>query len=195
MLKVGITGGIGSGKSTFCALLEKMGVPIFYSDQEAHALFAEDDIRRQVIDLFGERAYQDGVLDRKWVGSIVFNDAGKLEALNAIMRPAVRNRFNLWVLQQKSDIVGMEAAILIESGGHKSMDYIIVVTASTDVRIERAMHRDGATKEQIESRIAAQMSEEERCGYADAIIGNDGGLDELKPKVESALALLKKLAQ
>jgi dephospho-CoA kinase len=190
MLKIGITGGIGSGKSTVCAMLEESGIPMFYSDQEAHALFAEDDIKKRVIDLFGERAYQNDVLDRKWVGGIVFNDPEKLEALNAIMRPAVKSRFEAWVLRQSANAVGMESAILIESEGHVDMDFIIVVTAPIEVRIERAMKRDGATKEQIESRIAAQMNDEERAAYADAIIDNSGSLHDVRIHVDAIIRSL-----
>lgn len=193
-MKVGITGGIGSGKSTLCAMLEQMGMPIFYADQEAHAIFKEDDdVRHQVIDLLGEQAYLNGELDRKWVGGIVFNDHQKLESLNAIMHPAMKRRFKDWASKQEADIIGMEAAILIESGGHKDFDHIIVVTAPMDVRVQRVIQRDNITKQQVESRIAAQMSDEKRCAYADIIIENNGGPKALRPKAKRVMKFLRNI--
>lgn len=195
MFKVGITGGIGSGKSTVCAILEKKGMPIFYADQEAQIILGSDqDVRRRVVDLLGESAYNDQGFDRKWVGSIVFNDAKKLEGLNAIMRPAVRDRFNAWAASQNKDMVGMEAAIMIESGGHKTMDHIIVVTAPMDVRIARAMKRDNATEKQIKSRIDAQMSEDELLEYADSLIVNSGDVDRLREQVDMVHLHLHEIA-
>jgi len=174
MFKVGVTGGIGSGKSTLCRIMQSHGTPVFYADIEAQVILNDDPVvREQIASLFGAKLYVNGQLDRKKLGSIVFSDPGKLESLNAIMRPAIRKRFSLWCSSQKAPYVLMEAAILIEGGGHRMMDHIVVVTAPKAVRLRRAMERDKATREQIEARMAAQMDEPELLRYADSIIVND----------------------
>lgn len=196
MLKVGITGGIGSGKSTVCSMLEKSGIPIFYSDKEAQTIINNDpEVRSRIVALLGDRAYTESGMDRKWVGSIVFNDTEKLEGLNTIMRPAVRQSFDAWANEQVSNIVGMEAAILIESGGHKNMDHIIVVTAPMDVRIERTMKRDGCTREEVLLRIAAQMDEQEKLSYANTVITNTGDINDLDRQVNDVCLRLKELSE
>lgn len=195
MFKVGVTGGIGSGKSTVCRVLQRNGIPVFYADDEAQVILNNDpEVRRQIIALLGQRAYTTDGFDRKRVGSVVFNDPIKLEGLNAIMRPAVRRSFDTWTMGQTSEFVAMEAAILIESGGHRNMDHLVVVTAPMDVRVARAMKRDNASEEQIRARIAAQMSDKDRLMYADTVITNGNSVDELNAQVTALYLYLHEVA-
>ena len=184
MFKIGITGGIGCGKSTVCKMMEERGIPVFYADPEAQVILNTDPVvQEKVKALLGDAAYVNGVLDRKVVGGIVFGDKEKLEGLNEIMRPAVRLRFDQWANAQNAPYVLMESAILIENGGHRFMDHTIVVTAPKEIRLERAMMRDGAKREQIEARMAAQMNEEELIEFAHSIIVNNGTVETLRPQV------------
>ncbi len=194
MFKIGVTGGIGSGKSTVCRIMERRGVPVYYADTEAHAILNSDtQVREQVTALLGP-VYVDGKLDRKLVSQMVFGDNGKREALNAILRPAIIRDFQRWIRSQHASYVLFESAILIDSGGHNIMDHIIVVTANDDVRLERAMKRDNAVRQQIESRMAAQMSERELLEYADSIITNNGNEEALVPQVTALYCYLDEVA-
>lgn len=193
--KVGITGGIGCGKSTVCRMMEERGIPVFYADPEAQVILNTDQaVQQKVKALLGDSVYVNGILDRKAVGAIVFGDSAKLEALNTIMRPAVRLRFEQWADSQKAPYVLMESAILIESGGHRFMDHLIVVTAPKEVRLARAMMRDGAQREQIEARMASQLDEEELIEFAHSIIVNNGTVETLRPQVAELYRYLDEVA-
>lgn len=194
MFKIGVTGGIGSGKSTVCRIMEQRGVPVYYADTEAHAILNNDaQVREQVTALLGP-VYISGKLDRKLVSQMVFGDNDKREALNSILRPAIIKDFHRWMRGQSAGYVLFESAILIDGGGRSIMDHIIVVTARNEVRLERAMKRDNAVREQIESRMAAQMSESELLEYADSIITNDGSEEALMPQVRALYCYLDEVA-
>jgi len=177
MLKIGITGGIGSGKTTACKIFEILGIPIYYADDRAKALMVNDSTLVQKIkDIFGEEAYlEDGSLNRPHIASLAFNDQSKLSLLNAAVHPAVREDGINWHLAQKNVPYTLkEAALLFESGGNKVLDKIITVTAPEAVRIERIKERDNATIEQIKARMDKQMPEDQKVALADYVIYNDG---------------------
>lgn len=175
MIKVGITGGIGSGKSTACKVFRAMGIPVFDADSVAKQLMDTDlVIREQLIQLFGSSVYQSNqTIDRKYLAGIVFNDPSSLEQLNAIIHPAVRNEFEVWCQTQQSPYIIHEAAILFESGFYKMMDKTIAVVTDEAERIERVMKRNAMTEEQIRLRIRNQWTDEQRIKLADFVIGNN----------------------
>ncbi len=162
MFKVAVTGGIGSGKSTLCDIFRKSGVPVYNSDEEAKRLMnCNDDIHRDIIANFGEDSYAGGVLNREYLASIVFDNSEKLSLLNSIVHPRVIVDFEKWVSVQDAPFVIMECAILFEADFDKYVDTSICVLAPMSLRVERVMSRDGLTKEQVESRIASQLSDDE----------------------------------
>ncbi|MBC8004464.1 MAG: dephospho-CoA kinase [Verrucomicrobia bacterium] len=175
MKKVGITGGIGSGKSTVCRIFSILRIPVFEADSVAKQLQNTDpEVRSQLANLFGPAVFMpDQSLDRKYLSSIVFNDPSLLLQLNAIIHPAVRNAFNEWCSKQQSPYVLLEAAILYESGFYKMMDKVIVVSTDQDQRIQRVMKRDGTTQEQVLQRIGNQWTDEQRNKLADFVIHNN----------------------
>lgn len=174
MLKIGITGSIGSGKSTVCRVFELLGIPIYDADYRAKALMIENrELKDKIIALFGSKAYnRDGGLDRKALAEIVFNDEKKLEALNSLVHPAVAKDSEAWHLEQNAAYTLKEAALLIESGSHHLLDKIIIVAAPQTVRIRRVMHRDNVTKEEVLARETKQLSSSEKLKHADYVIEN-----------------------
>ncbi|MBS1594898.1 MAG: dephospho-CoA kinase [Bacteroidetes bacterium] len=187
MLKVGITGGIGSGKTTVCQIFERLGVPVYYADQRAKELMEDDkqlvaDIRKE----FGDDVYDaEGKLQRKKLAEIVFNNEELLVKLNSLVHPAVFKDNQSWneVLAKKGYPYTLkEAALLVETGSYLTLDKLIVVSAPEEDRIKRVMERDQATREQVVARIKAQMPEEQKVKYADYIIYNDT-IMELVPQV------------
>lgn len=173
MKKVGVTGGIGSGKSTVCEVLRVLGVPVFNADREAKALYASPKVRNAVIDAFGERFYVGDVVDRKALAELVFKDPEALAKLNGILHPAVRQRFRDWAAEQTAPYVVMEAAILAETGGVKAFDHVVVVSAPEELRIQRVMRRDGVEEEAVRARLRNQTDEATRLAMADTVIVND----------------------
>jgi dephospho-CoA kinase len=175
MMKVGITGGIGSGKTTVCKLFELLGIPVFYADTAGKELMLSDlDVKKAVVDLFGEAAYSpNGSLDRKYIADIVFKDDQKLKALNAIIHPAVKDAFLLWSEQQNAPYVLKEAALLFESKSYLDNDYNILVSSPTELRIQRVIARDQTTREKVLERIEKQLPEEEKQKLADFFILNN----------------------
>ncbi|MBL7972619.1 MAG: dephospho-CoA kinase [Prolixibacteraceae bacterium] len=175
MIKIGITGGIGSGKSTVCKVFSAIGIPVFEADLEAKQLMnADPEIRRQLTDTFGAAVYlPDQTIDRKYLAGIVFSNPSLLAKLNGIVHPAVRKAFSDWCEKQNSPYVLHEAAILFESGFYKLMDKTIVVIATEKERIERVMKRDHAAAEQVIQRIRNQMNDAERIRLADFVISNN----------------------
>jgi dephospho-CoA kinase len=174
MLRAGLTGGIGSGKSLVARMLRILGVPVFEADREARKLMEQDPgLVRSVAERFGKEIYVQGRLDRKALAAVVFNDPVALRELNALVHPVTRQAFNTWAGDQKAPWVAMEAAILAETGGHKAFDTIIVVSAPEDVRLRRVMERDGVGEEAARARMRNQAQEEERLAIADHVILND----------------------
>ncbi len=176
MWKVGITGGIGSGKSTVCKVFEWLGIPVYYADERAKWLMSHDpELRRNVIALLGEEAYSaDGNLNRAYIASKIFHNEDALRALNGLVHPAVHRDGETWHLTQDAPYTLREAALLYESGGYRLMDKMIVVTAPVELRIQRVMKRDGVEKDAVQARIAKQWPEEEKAALADFVICNDG---------------------
>ncbi|HRF80790.1 MAG TPA: dephospho-CoA kinase [Flavobacteriales bacterium] len=174
MLQVGLTGGIGSGKTTVARVFRTLGIPVFEADAAGRTLLAENrEVKTAVVARFGQDVLRDGHIDRAALARIVFTDQQALKDLNAIIHPAVRVAFKQWSGTQVAPYVLMEAAILAESGGAKHMDRIIVVTAPEDLRIHRVMQRDGVEEETVRTRLANQISEAERLKTADHVIMND----------------------
>lgn len=178
MICVAITGGIGSGKSYVSAMLEQRGIPVYNADNEAKRLTATDEtIRKGLTALLGEEVYADGELNKPFLASYLFASPENAARVNAIIHPRVKEDFKRW-LEERSDmeITAFESAILYEAGFADTVDAVLMVYAPRELRLERAMKRDGATREQIEARMAAQMDEEEKCRRADFIVRNDGTL-------------------
>jgi dephospho-CoA kinase len=175
MFKVGITGGIGSGKSVVCHILEKLGVPVYSADKEARNLMNTDsELKEGILKIFGDQTYGKNGLDRLFLAGAVFGDSAKLSKLNGLVHPAVRKDFNRWVtLQTGSSYVVEEAAILFESGAGMEMDLSVVVYAPEELRINRVMERDQVEREAVLKRMRHQLSEEEKVKIADHIIYND----------------------
>ncbi len=173
MIKVGVTGGIGSGKSVVCRVLQALGVPVFSADAEAKRLYGLPEVRSAVIRAFGEGVYIGDVLDRKALADRVFNDAEALRRLQTIIHPAVRRRFQDWAAGQHAPYVVMEAAILAETGGDKAFDHLVVVSAPEDLRVRRVMRRDGSGEEAVRARMRNQTDEATRLALADTVIVND----------------------
>lgn len=192
MLKAGITGGIGSGKSTVCQVFETLGIPVFYADAAAKYLMEKDEqIRQQIIALFGEEAYQNGHLNRSHISKIVFADKEKLTRLNAITHPAVIQYGETWMKKQNSPYTLKEAAIFFESGSNKKMDVMIGISAPLQLRIQRTMLRDQISEAAVLERISKQMNEEEKMQLCDYIIIND----DKTSVIEQALQIHQKLLQ
>jgi dephospho-CoA kinase len=174
MLKVGLTGGIGSGKSLVARMFGVLGVPVFEADAAGRQLLAEDPaVRTAILERFGEAVLHEGRVDRKALAAVVFQDPQALADLNAIVHPAVRQAFRHWAEQQNAPYVLMEAAILAETGGHKAFDRVVVVSAPEPVRLKRVMVRDRVTEAEVKARMRNQASEEDRLAIADHIIVNN----------------------
>ena len=173
MIKVAICGGIGSGKSTVCRMFAERGVALYDSDSRAKALMNEsDELRKALVAEFGEECYADGALNRSYLASRVFGSEEQLARLNSIVHPAVKADFLRWAEEQEGDFCILESAILFESGFDAVVDKTVAVLAPLPLRIERAMQRDGASREQIEARVKAQMSDDELVARADFAIVN-----------------------
>jgi len=175
MIKVGITGGIGSGKSTVCKVFKVLGIPVFEADKVARQLMNSDNrIRIQLINIFGSSVYlSDKTVDRNFLSGIVFNNSTLLAKLNSIVHPVVQNTFDEWCKSQQSPYVLHEAAILFESGFYKLMDKTIVVATDEAERIQRVIKRDGSSDELVRERIRNQWTDEQRIKLADFVIGNN----------------------
>ena len=174
MIKVGLTGGIGSGKTTVARVFRTLGVPVFEADAAGKRILNEDEGATAAIrSRFGSEVFRSGAIDRSALGRIVFIDPVALQELNAIIHPAVRRAFRAWADAQQGPYVLMEAAILAETGGHDALDQVIVVTAPEELRVDRVMRRDGVEAEAVRARMANQTDEAGRLAIADHVIKND----------------------
>jgi dephospho-CoA kinase len=175
MLKIGITGNIGSGKTTVCKMFEVLGIPVFYADAAAKSVMITDpELITGIKKAFGEEAYTNEVLNRKYIANIVFNNEAELAKLNSLVHPAVFRAFDVWAEGIKNaPYVLKEAAILFESSSYKMCDYSILVTAPLEDRIARVMRRDNITHAEVEAREARQFTEEKKKTLADYQINND----------------------
>ena len=176
MLKVGITGNIGSGKTWVCRIFESLGVPVFYADREAVALYTDSDVKQQVIHAFGDAVYdENGNLNRQQLASVVFSDASALDRINAIIHPAVLKKYEAWLEEhQHYDYTLHEAAILFEHHLEEKMDLVINVSAPEAVRVKRVMERDGVSEAEVKKRMQHQWPDEVKNEKADFVIDNDG---------------------
>lgn len=174
-LKIGITGGIGVGKSVVARIFKILGVPTYDADKEAKAImYTNDQVRAALVDTFGKEVYHaDGSLDRAWLSARVFSNETELKKLNAIVHPAVIQAGEDWADAQTTAYSLKEAALLFESGSYKALDYCILVSSPEDVRIQRVMARDGVTEAAVRQRMSKQMPEAEKEALADFIIYND----------------------
>lgn len=178
MRKIGITGGIGSGKSYVCLKIAQRGIPVYYTDDKAKQLMIQNsDVIHALKQLIGEDAYIDGQLNRSRVATYMFDNAANTAKVNAIVHPAVKRDFTQWANSQQSELVVQECAILFESGFEATVDITVEVYAPKELRIKRACQRDNATTEQIISRMNQQMDEERKRQLADYCIINDGTAD------------------
>ncbi|MBQ8673622.1 MAG: dephospho-CoA kinase [Bacteroides sp.] len=187
-IKIGITGGIGSGKSVVARLLECMGIPVYISDDEAKGLMLSDDlIRRQLIGLLGKEVYSDTGLNKPLLAAYLFGDPHHAERVNSIVHPRVKAHFLQWAATRPkaTPIVGIESAILIEAGFTDAVDAVVMVDAPLEVRIARAMKRDRSSRQQVEQRIRRQMDNKQKRRQADYVIVNDDNT----PLIPQVLAL------
>jgi len=174
VLSIGLTGGIGSGKTTVAHVFETLGIPVYYADTEAKRIMNEDvDLKDAIIKNFGNASYKNGELDRAYLSPIVFNDSYKLDLLNSLVHPATIGDADLWMKNQDSPYVIKEAALLFESGAAEHLDYVIGIYAPSHIRIKRVMERDGLSREDVLKRMKNQVEEEIKMKLCDFVITND----------------------
>jgi dephospho-CoA kinase len=183
MLKIGLTGGIGSGKTTVAQIFEVLAIPVYYADQAAKDLMNRDpELKKQIISAFGAEVYKEGSLDRSYLAELVFADPEKLALLNSFVHPATFKDSSSWMQMQKTPYAVKEAALIFETGLEKFFDYVIGVTAPEDLRLHRVMGRDHTSAENILKRMLQQMDEDEKISRCDFVIVNDG-IQALLPQV------------
>ncbi len=174
MLKIGLTGGIGSGKSTVAAIFQVLGIPVYFADEAAKRLMSEDpSLKKNIENAFGQESYAEGKLDREYLSALVFKDEEKLKLLNSIVHPATIKDAEEWIAKQNAPYIIKEAALLFESGADKFLDHVIGVNSPKELRIERAMRRDNVNREDVLARMKKQMNEDEKMKLCDFIIVND----------------------
>lgn len=174
MLKVGLTGGIGSGKTTVAQIFEVLSIPVYYADTAARALMnQEPELKKKIIASFGSDAYTNGELNRSYLGSVVFRDREKLNLLNSIVHPVTIRESENWMNSQKTPYAIKEAALIFEAGLEKHLDYVIGVTAPESLRIQRVVERDHVPREKVLERMRNQMDEKEKISRCDFVIQND----------------------
>jgi dephospho-CoA kinase len=192
MLKIGITGGIGSGKSTVARLFEVLGIPVYYADNAAKRLMNEDPgLKDKILGYFGPEAYRDGSLDRKFIASQVFSNRQKLDYLNSIVHPATIQDGILWMENQQSPYAIREAALIFESGVARDLDAVIGVSAPQPLRIQRAMTRDQVSREEVLGRMSEQLEESLKMRLCNYIIYND----ETRSVIQQVVALHQKFLE
>ncbi len=175
MLKIGLTGGMGSGKTTVAQIFETLAIPVYYADQAAKDLMNTNSLlKKQIVDAFGPETYKDGKLDRAYLANIVFNNNDKLNLLNSIVHPATLTDAKAWMQNQKAPYAMKEAAIIFETNMEGTFDFIIGVTAPESLRLERVIKRDQITEDQVFQRMHQQMDESEKINRCDFVIINDG---------------------
>jgi len=171
---IGLTGGIGSGKTTIANYFKEMGVPVYIADDKAKEIMQSQSIIKEIKAVFGDAIFENEVLNRAKLADIVFNNSDKLNQLNAIIHPAVKKDFELWLQKNKNyDYVIYEAAILFESGRYKECDVVITVTAPEEIKIERVIKRDKTSRKQVLERMNMQWNDEQRIPLSNFIIFND----------------------
>ncbi len=194
MLKIGLTGGIGSGKTTVARIFEVLGIPVYNADQAARDLMNTDpELKKQIIAGFGPQAYDAGKLNRAWLASRVFNNGEKLALLNSFVHPVTMRHADSWMGSQRAAYAIKEAALIFEGKLEKYFDYIIGVTAPESLRLERAVRRDQSTPELVQQRMGQQMDESEKISRCDFVIVNDEKQPVLPQVLEVHKTLLTKI--
>ena len=190
MRHIGLSGGIGSGKSTVAKALEQMGYPVFYSDEEAKKLYETHPLlKNQLIAILGKDSYQNGVFQKQVLATQLFENPALKEQIAALVHPLVRERFNEWAKQQTTDLVFNEAAILFETGAYKHFSATVLVVAPLETRIERVQKRDGLSREEVLKRIENQWTDSIKMSLTPYIITNDG--QPLLQQIEDVISKLK----
>ena len=190
--KIGITGGIGSGKSVVAHILQSLDIPVFDCDAESKRLTAVHPvIRQQLVALVGPEVYQGNTLNKPYLANYLFSSPEHVQQVNAIIHPVLKDYFRQWVPAQNAPMVAIESAILFEAGYDDVVDTVIMVSAPLEVRIARAMQRDGSTREAVEERIRQQMDDEEKCRLSQFVIVNDGEV----PVIPQVLEIINTLSQ
>ena len=194
MIVVGLTGGIGSGKTTVAKQFELLGIPIYIADEEAKKLMNRSKIiKRKLIELFGNEAYVDNQLNRAFIADIIFKNKEYLQKMNAIIHPRVAKHFNKWMKKQSAPYVIKEVAILFENGGYEFCDYVITVIAPKKLRLSRLLKRDNTTKDKIEAIIKNQWTDEQKVKLSQFVITNEDLENTKKQVVKVHNQLLKTL--
>ena len=192
MVQIAVTGNIGCGKTTICQMMENEGVPVYYSDVHAKQLMNQNEsLIDSIKERFGKESYYDGMLNRKWIASIVFDDATALNDLNNLVHPVVQKDYLDWLSQQTKDIVAYESAILIEHGNQGDFDFVILVQCPEKIRSVRIQKRDGLTLDEVQARTRFQLQEEEKIKYADYLIENTS-LEEAKQQLRTVISSIRK---
>ncbi len=197
-IKIGITGGIGSGKTAVAKLFEESGYAVFYADSIAKQLLAEDDkIKFKIITAFGKKSYVKGLPDRGYIAKSVFNNPEKLAVINSIIHPPTIRKIKKLCEAEliRNDMVFAEAALIYEANMQDIFDYVLLVTADEESRINRIVKRDNSDKNEIKRRMANQIPEEKKISRADFVIHNDGTLQDLESKANLFLSVFKSLAK
>ena len=190
VLRIGLTGGIGSGKTTVAGIFEVLGIPVYYADEAAKKLMNENPaLKEKIISHFGSNAYKNGVLNRSYIGQQVFKDKEKLSLLNSLVHPVTIQNGNEWMQQQKTPYAIKEAALIFESGSQHDLDYVIGIYAPESLRISRTMKRDNLNAEAVMMRMKNQMSEDEKMKLCDFVIHND----EQQPVLQQVLTVHEQL--
>ena len=194
MMIVGLTGGIGSGKSTVAKILLELGFPVYNSDKRAKWLMNNDSIlKNNIASIFGENSYINGVLNTNFISNIVFSNPDKIVQLNSLVHPSVSKDFDKWLkLNISHNIIFKEAAILIESGAYLKMNKIILVESRNDLKIERILKRDSTDFDSVKKRMDSQSSDIKNKKYVDYIIENNETLESLNTKVNLVIQQIKK---
>ncbi len=183
MLKIGLTGGIGSGKTTVAQIFEVLGIPVYYADTAAKELMNKDpELKQHIIEAFGSAIYKNGSLDRSLLASMVFGHPDQLEILNKMVHPVTIRDADAWMQKQKTRYAVKEAALIFEGGLDKFFAYIIGVTAPESLRLQRVIERDHTTTENVLQRMHQQMDEQEKMSRCDFVVVNDG-VQPLLPQV------------
>ena len=174
MLKIGLTGGIGSGKSTVAKVFQTLGIPVYYADDAAKELMNNNEgLKQQIILHFGEDVYENKVLNRKLLAQKVFNNPTQLHLLNSLVHPATIQAAEDWFVQQKAPYCIKEAALIFESGSQQNLDFVIGVYTPTTIRLQRVMQRDKATKEEVQQRMDKQIDETIKMRLCDFVVTNN----------------------
>lgn len=188
---IGITGGIGSGKTTITKYIESLGYPVYIADDEAKKLLDTKEVVNEIRNTFGEEIIENNLVDKKKLATFVFGNENKLKQLNEIVHPKVRQHFIKWLKQWDKPFVVKEAAILFESGAYKDCDFTILVTAPEDVRIDRVIKRDNTNKEDVIKRIRSQWSDEDKAKLSDFVIQNVD-LEQSKKEIDEIIKKIEK---